>query len=101
MTALFLRSKKWTFFYRANICFGRSALMLSGGGVLGFLHLGVVNVLLEQGLLAESHFWLKCGGSRRRVCWLVTLMMKWPILKSSRYYKMARKQKIPASYANY
>lgn len=39
------------FFYRANICFGRSALMLSGGGVLGFLHLGVVKVLVEQGLL--------------------------------------------------
>lgn len=43
--------QKLDFFYRANICFGRSALMLSGGGVLGFLHLGVVNVLLEQGLL--------------------------------------------------
>ena len=43
--------QKMDFFYRANICFGRSALMLSGGGVLGFLHLGVVNVLLEQGLL--------------------------------------------------
>lgn len=43
--------QKLDFFYRANICFGRSALMLSGGGALGFLHLGVVNVLLEQGLL--------------------------------------------------
>jgi NTE family protein len=43
--------EKMDFFYRANICFGRSALMLSGGGVLGFYHLGVVKVLLEQGLL--------------------------------------------------
>jgi NTE family protein len=43
--------EKLDFFYRANICFGRSALMLSGGGVLGFYHLGVVKVLLEQGLL--------------------------------------------------
>ena len=43
--------QKLDFFYRANICFGRSALMLSGGGILGFLHLGVVNVLLQQGLL--------------------------------------------------
>ncbi len=43
--------QKIEFFYRCNICFGRSALMLSGGGVLGFLHLGVINVLLEQGLL--------------------------------------------------
>ncbi len=43
--------QKVEFFYRCNICFGRSGLMLSGGGVLGFLHLGVVNVLLEQGLM--------------------------------------------------
>ncbi|WP_040482585.1 DUF3336 domain-containing protein [Luminiphilus syltensis] len=43
--------QKSDFFYRCNICFGRSALMLSGGGALGFLHLGVVNTLLEQGLL--------------------------------------------------
>jgi TAG lipase / steryl ester hydrolase / phospholipase A2 / LPA acyltransferase len=43
--------QKLDFFYRANICFGRSALMLSGGGVLGFYHLGVVKTLLDQGLL--------------------------------------------------
>lgn len=43
--------EKLDFFYRANICFGRSALMLSGGGVLGFYHLGVVKSLLEQDLL--------------------------------------------------
>ena len=43
--------EKMEFFYRANICFGRSALMLSGGGVLGFYHLGVVKTLLDQGLL--------------------------------------------------
>jgi TAG lipase/steryl ester hydrolase/phospholipase A2/LPA acyltransferase len=43
--------EKIDFFYRANVCFGRSALMLSGGGVLGFYHLGVVKTLLEQGLL--------------------------------------------------
>lgn len=42
---------KMDFFYRANICFGRSALMLSGGGVLGFYHMGVVKSLLEQNLL--------------------------------------------------
>ena len=39
------------FFRRASHCFGRSALMLSGGGVLGFYHLGVVKTLLDQGLL--------------------------------------------------
>lgn len=46
--------EKLEFFYRANICFGRSALMLSGGGVLGFYHLGVVKTLLEQGLLPRT-----------------------------------------------
>ncbi|TXS91507.1 DUF3336 domain-containing protein [Parahaliea aestuarii] len=43
--------EKIDFFYRSNICFGRSALMLSGGGVLGFYHMGVVRVLHAQGLL--------------------------------------------------
>ncbi len=43
--------EKMDFFYRANVCFGRSALMLSGGGVLGFYHLGVVKAMLEQDLL--------------------------------------------------
>ena len=43
--------QKLDFFYRANICFGRSALMLSGGGVLGFYHLGVVKSLMAEGLL--------------------------------------------------
>lgn len=42
---------KLDFFYRANHCYGRSALMLSGGGVLGFYHLGVVKALIERGLL--------------------------------------------------
>lgn len=39
------------FFHRANVCFGRTALMLSGGGVLGYYHLGVVKALLEQKVL--------------------------------------------------
>ena len=43
--------QKLDFFYRSNVCYGRSALMLSGGGVLGFLHVGVVSELLRQGLL--------------------------------------------------
>ncbi len=43
--------EKLDFFYRANVCYGRSALMLSGGGVLGFYHLGVVKALLDEGLL--------------------------------------------------
>ena len=42
---------KLDFFYRANHCYGRSALMLSGGGILGFYHLGVVKALVEHKLL--------------------------------------------------
>ena len=45
------RLEKLDFFRRASHCFGRSALMLSGGGALGPFHLGVLKALLEQGLL--------------------------------------------------
>ena len=43
--------EKFEFFRRASHCFGRSALMLSGGGALGNFHLGVIKVLLENKLL--------------------------------------------------
>lgn len=39
------------FFRRASHCYGRSALMLSGGGALGNFHLGVVKILIEEGIL--------------------------------------------------
>jgi len=39
------------FFQRASHCFGRSALMLSGGAVLGYFHAGVLKALLSEGLL--------------------------------------------------
>ncbi|MFK8021806.1 MAG: DUF3336 domain-containing protein [Pseudomonadales bacterium] len=39
------------FFKRASHCYGRSALMLSGGGTLGSFHLGVVKVLIEHNML--------------------------------------------------
>jgi TAG lipase / steryl ester hydrolase / phospholipase A2 / LPA acyltransferase len=41
------------FFRRASKCYGRSALMLSGGAILGNFHVGVVKSLLEQGLLPD------------------------------------------------
>jgi NTE family protein len=41
------------FFQRASHCYGRSALMLSGGGTLGYFHLGVLKALMEQGLCPE------------------------------------------------
>jgi TAG lipase/steryl ester hydrolase/phospholipase A2/LPA acyltransferase len=43
--------EKREFFERARVCFGRSALLLSGGGVYGNFHVGVVKVLIEQDLL--------------------------------------------------
>lgn len=39
------------FFLRASQCFGRSALMLSGGAVLGYFHAGVLKALFEEGML--------------------------------------------------
>jgi NTE family protein len=41
------------FFRRASKCYGKSALMLSGGAVLGNFHVGVVKALVEQDLLPE------------------------------------------------
>jgi TAG lipase/steryl ester hydrolase/phospholipase A2/LPA acyltransferase len=38
------------FFQRASHCYGRTALMLSGGGTLGYFHFGVLKSLIEQGL---------------------------------------------------
>ncbi|MEM1433181.1 MAG: DUF3336 domain-containing protein [Pseudomonadota bacterium] len=43
--------EKLDFFRRASICYGRSALMLSGGGALGPFHFGVVKALLQEDLL--------------------------------------------------
>lgn len=45
------REDKTDFFHRAHLCFGRSALMLSGAGSLGHFHHGVVRTLFDQGLL--------------------------------------------------
>lgn len=42
---------KVDFFHRASLCFGRSALMLSGAGSLGHFHQGVVKTLFEHDLL--------------------------------------------------
>jgi len=42
---------KLDFFERASLCFGHSALMLSGAGSLGYFHLGVIKALFEHQLL--------------------------------------------------
>lgn len=42
---------KIPFFKRTATAFGRSALLLSGGGTLGLFHLGVIKALHEQKLL--------------------------------------------------
>jgi len=44
-------SRKRRFFNRAARSFGRSALLLSGGASLGLFHVGVIEELMEQGLL--------------------------------------------------
>lgn len=41
------------FFRRANKCYGKSALMLSGGAVLGNFHVGVVRTLIAEGVLPD------------------------------------------------
>ncbi len=50
----YLESIPWAdrieFFQRASHCYGRSALMLSGGGTLGYFHFGVLKALIEQEL---------------------------------------------------
>lgn len=43
--------RKLEFFHRASHCFGRSALMLSGGANYGMFHLGVAKALFEQKVL--------------------------------------------------
>lgn len=45
------RAEKIEFFRRASHCFGRTALMFSGGGILGFFHVGVARALFEERLL--------------------------------------------------
>jgi len=44
-------AEKVDFFRRASHCYGRSALMLSGGAGLIYFHHGVVQTLIEQDLL--------------------------------------------------
>ena len=44
-------AERLEFFRRASHCFGRTALMFSGGGMLGLFHVGVAKALVEQGLL--------------------------------------------------
>ena len=44
---------KLEFFRRASVCFGRTALMLSGAGSLGPFHIGVVKALHERDLLPD------------------------------------------------
>ena len=45
------RSVKLDLFRRASHCYGRTALMMSSGGMLMFFHFGVAKSLFEQGVL--------------------------------------------------
>lgn len=53
------RADKLRRFSRAHVNFGRTALLLSGGGAWGLFHLGVTSALLEAGLLPT----VICGSS--------------------------------------
>ncbi|NNC99900.1 MAG: DUF3336 domain-containing protein [Gammaproteobacteria bacterium] len=44
---------KKDFFDRASLCFGRSALLMSGAGTYLFFHVGVLKALWEQNLIPE------------------------------------------------
>ncbi len=44
---------KLDFFRRASLCFGHTALMLSGSGSMFFFHIGVLRALHEEGLLPK------------------------------------------------
>jgi NTE family protein len=54
--------ERMEFFRRASHCAGRSALMLSGGAMLGFFHMGVVKALSEQDLLPRVISGASAGG---------------------------------------
>jgi NTE family protein len=56
--------EKLDFFHRASHCYGRSALMLSGGGSLGNFHVGVMKALSEQDLMPN----VLSGASAGSVC---------------------------------
>jgi len=45
--------EKLAVFRRSSVCFGRTAMMLSGAGPLGPFHIGVVKALWEQNLLPD------------------------------------------------
>ncbi|NIB40628.1 DUF3336 domain-containing protein [Pseudomaricurvus alkylphenolicus] len=47
------REEKLDFFHRAQHCFGRSALMFSGSGMLAYFHIGVAKALWQQQLLPD------------------------------------------------
>ena len=46
-------AEKLEFFRRASHCFGRTSILLSGGGALGLCPVGVSRALIEQGLLPD------------------------------------------------
>lgn len=45
--------EKEDFFHRANLCFGSTALLMSGSGTYLFFHIGVIKALWEQDLIPQ------------------------------------------------
>lgn len=56
--------EKLDFFQRASLCFGRTALMLSGGGQLGHFHMGVLKALIHNEVLPN----VISGSSAGSIC---------------------------------
>lgn len=52
---------KYDFFNELRQCHGRSALMLSGGGLMGMYHLGVIFSLRAKHLLPKVVSGSSCG----------------------------------------
>ncbi|USW48395.1 Putative patatin-like phospholipase domain, Acyl transferase/acyl hydrolase/lysophospholipase [Septoria linicola] len=61
---------------QARASFGKTALMLSGGGTLGMCHIGVVKALLEEGLLPS----IVCGASAGSIVGSVLCTQKRDVL---------------------
>ncbi len=84
------REEKRDFFRRAQHCYGRSALLLSGSGSFLFFHVGVVKALWDEGVLPN----ILAGSSGGSIVAAIVCTRKdadvGPFLESSRLANPAR-----------
>lgn len=64
--------EKLSFLQETRHCFGRTALLLSGGGTLGAFHIGVVRALVSAarklGSVHIADAWSRCGRTYSHAC---------------------------------